>query len=259
MELILDETDELVDVMLDRMSRFGINYKVNKPRDGVIPEIDIESVEKIIADIEGQIDNDPELAKVEYLMDLYSKAVEYYSATNNPKYEYYKEKIHNTLATPRMTEFLESEGNKTPRDEDEQPDDKCDATNGPNDMHEKISEGDNTVTNGNDDIDNKEDVTECGITAEVYTANDVDVSATVKESVEVDNKQVDHQSISSVKSIGLEKLEDSTANESKINHEKVAAKNKTIDESTNKIKVELADDEEVNIDYNEDDEDFDDE
>jgi len=36
------------------------------------------------------------------------KAVEFYSATNDPKYEYYTQKIHATLKNPIVDEFLQS-------------------------------------------------------------------------------------------------------------------------------------------------------
>jgi hypothetical protein len=114
--VVENDSDALVDVMLDRMSRFGINYKVskqnNEPKTGVIPKTDIETVESTIAELEAEVEQDPEMTKVEYLMNLYAKAVEYYSATNNPKYEVYKDKIHNTLVTPRMSEFLDTEGSR---------------------------------------------------------------------------------------------------------------------------------------------------
>jgi hypothetical protein len=124
MVLVLEhDADILVDVMLEKMSRFGINYKVSKnnttPKTGRIPQTDIESVESTIAELEAEIEKDPEMPKVEYLMNLYSKAVEYYSATNNPKFEIYKEKIHNTLVTPRMTEFLDTEGSRLEDDDED--------------------------------------------------------------------------------------------------------------------------------------------
>lgn len=113
MVLDIDNCNEVVDIMLEKMSKFGINYKISKnvlgPRSGSIPKTDIDNVENAIKEMESQIDSDPDMASIEYLMDLYSKAIEFYSATNNPKYEYYKEKIHNTLSTPRITDYLESE------------------------------------------------------------------------------------------------------------------------------------------------------
>lgn len=64
-------------MILDKMSKYGINYKINKniPRQGKIPAIDIENVEKTITELESQIEQTPDLTHVEYLMDLYSKVI----------------------------------------------------------------------------------------------------------------------------------------------------------------------------------------
>lgn len=47
--------------------------------------------------------------------------MEFYSATNDPKFEYYRNKIHETLTTPRMNTFLDEENDneskKTKREE----------------------------------------------------------------------------------------------------------------------------------------------
>ena len=62
-------------MILDRMSKYGINYKINKniPRLGKIPDVDIETVEKSILELEQQIEQNPDLEHVDYLMDLYAK------------------------------------------------------------------------------------------------------------------------------------------------------------------------------------------
>lgn len=73
--LIADKSAILIEMILDRMSKYGINYKINKniPRSGKIPDIDIENVENSILELEQQIEQNPDLPHVEYLMDLYSK------------------------------------------------------------------------------------------------------------------------------------------------------------------------------------------
>jgi len=113
MELEFDNTQEVVELILDKMEKFGINYKISKqnmgPKTGELPKIDIENVENAISDMEKKIGNNIEQAEVEYLMDLYQKAVEYYSASNNPKFEYYKNKIH--LSMTRLNDFLDKKSN----------------------------------------------------------------------------------------------------------------------------------------------------
>ena len=79
MVLKLENSNELVDLLLDKMSKFGINYKVSKhllgPKEGTIPAIDIETVEKNIIDIENRVENQPDLELMQYLMSLYEKVI----------------------------------------------------------------------------------------------------------------------------------------------------------------------------------------
>lgn len=73
--LVAEKSAILIEMILDRMSKYGINYKINKniARSGKIPDLDIETVENSILDLEQQIEQNPDLPHVEYLMDLYSK------------------------------------------------------------------------------------------------------------------------------------------------------------------------------------------
>lgn len=90
----------LIDLLLVKMKNFGIGYKISRnqePKKGKIPSIDIESVELSIKQVEDEIKINSDNEKVEYLLELYSNAVEYYSATNNPKYEIYKIRIQEVM------------------------------------------------------------------------------------------------------------------------------------------------------------------
>jgi hypothetical protein len=77
MILTLEDSNSLINLMLDKMSRFGINYKLSKhnlgPKQGVIPPIDIESVEKAIAEVEARVEDKPDMELMQYLMSLYEK------------------------------------------------------------------------------------------------------------------------------------------------------------------------------------------
>jgi hypothetical protein len=116
MNLGLDESSKIIELMLEKMTKFGISYKLSKhnlgPKEGTIPAIDIETVEKNIIEIEQKVESNPDMKMMQYLMSLYDQAVEFYSATNNPRWEFYKEKIHTTLTSPSVNEFLDSERGK---------------------------------------------------------------------------------------------------------------------------------------------------
>jgi len=70
-------SNDLVNLLLDKMSKFGINYKVIKhnmgPKQGVIPPIDIDEVERSILEFETKAEISPDLEVMQYLMTLYEK------------------------------------------------------------------------------------------------------------------------------------------------------------------------------------------
>lgn len=77
MILSVENSNELVNLMLDKMSKFGINYKISKhnlgPKQGVIPSIDIETVENSIEEFERKLEMNPDMELMQYLMSLYEK------------------------------------------------------------------------------------------------------------------------------------------------------------------------------------------
>ncbi len=79
MVLKIENSNELVELLLDKMSKFGINYKVSKhnlgPKQGTIPAVDIDTVEKNILEIEARVETHPDLELMQYLMSLYEKVV----------------------------------------------------------------------------------------------------------------------------------------------------------------------------------------
>jgi glutamine synthetase len=77
MIMTIENSNEIVNLMLDKMSKFGIDYKVSKhnlgPKQGVIPAVDIETVEKNIAEYEAKVEDNPDMELMQYLMSLYDK------------------------------------------------------------------------------------------------------------------------------------------------------------------------------------------
>ena len=72
--------------------------KIYEKKSGKLPDIKINKVEKEIEEKEKELkDNYSDIDKNLYLMSLYQKAVEYYSAINNPKFIEITNKIQNLL------------------------------------------------------------------------------------------------------------------------------------------------------------------
>ena len=80
--------------------------QIYQKKTGKLPDIDINNVEKEIEEREKELknkENNYNLEKHLYLMSLYQKAVEYYSAVNNPKFIEITHKIHNLLQNIKLS------------------------------------------------------------------------------------------------------------------------------------------------------------
>ena len=88
-----------------------LNEKMNiyKKKEGEIPDVQIDIVENEISDIEKKMKDgkDVNYSLISYLMILYQKGIEYYSAINNPKYKDYTIKIQKLLETNEMSKYME--------------------------------------------------------------------------------------------------------------------------------------------------------
>ncbi len=75
MELDFEGNTEVINLILDKMQKFGINYNISKKKQGsgTLPQIDIKSIETAISGLEPKIGKDIESAEIEYLLDLYKK------------------------------------------------------------------------------------------------------------------------------------------------------------------------------------------
>ena len=77
--------------------------KIYQKKSGKLPDIDINKVEKEIEEKEKEIKgNNINIEKSLYLMSLYQKAVEYYSAVNNQKFIDITHKIHQLLINTQL-------------------------------------------------------------------------------------------------------------------------------------------------------------
>jgi flagellar biosynthesis GTPase FlhF len=153
------------------MKNFGINYKVsrlsNTKKEGSIPSIDIESVEESILDEERKVESrcSPVHVHVEYLIDLYSKAIDYYSATNNSRYITIKKKMQEMLknenfsSEDRKKEIdieIHPEKEEEKKEKKEKEEKKEDFEEGMNNNKDKDKEIHNKTDEKSNSIENKE-------------------------------------------------------------------------------------------------------
>ena len=89
--------------------------KVYQKKDGKLPDIDINKVESEIEEKEKEIKDNNTTINTEkslYLMFLYQKAVEYYSAINNPKFIEITHKIHKLFKKTELNNSLDKNDKK---------------------------------------------------------------------------------------------------------------------------------------------------
>ena len=117
--IVPNNGDEIINLILGKMDCFGINYNINRkslePKQGKIPNCDIQTVEKQIEIIEKTIREDNieniSFENIQFLMSLYESAIEYYSAINNNLFEVMNAKLQNLLKLKKINDFINNQKN----------------------------------------------------------------------------------------------------------------------------------------------------
>ena len=114
-DIVVPKGEEIVSLILGKMECFGINYNISQRNigeySGKLPDIDIDALEKQIDDTEKDFNSKTTktFSEANLLMEFYQKAVEYYSAINNPRFEYFKKKIHEIISSDVMKDYMDTE------------------------------------------------------------------------------------------------------------------------------------------------------
>ena len=109
-----EDGDYIVDTLIDNLSKKSINFKVtnkvngNIKREGTVPLVEINLVEEEIKNLENKIKNKESMTKesISILINLYEKAIQYYSALNDKRFENYIKKIHDIYSNNEFTSLL---------------------------------------------------------------------------------------------------------------------------------------------------------
>ena len=109
-----EDGDYIVDTLIDNLSKKSINFKVtnkvngNIKREGTVPLVEINLVEEEIKNLENKIKNKENMTKesISILINLYEKAIQYYSALNDKKFEIFIKKIHDIYSNNEYTSLL---------------------------------------------------------------------------------------------------------------------------------------------------------
>ena len=112
MRIRTKEAGNIIKIITEILKKKKIKHQITnkdfRPKEGEIPQIDIDLVEEEINKYEVtlRLQENINQENVNYLMKLYEKAVQYYSALNDNKYELYMTKIHDMFANEEFTKLL---------------------------------------------------------------------------------------------------------------------------------------------------------
>ena len=108
---LTSENDELIDKMveyiIEKIKNFGFHMDIFKHKEGKLPDIDIIKLEREINQMEIQMKNGGNILIFNKLISNYEKAVEYYSAVGDSKYESYNKKIQELLKNEKFNKFVQ--------------------------------------------------------------------------------------------------------------------------------------------------------
>ena len=112
MRIRTKEAGNIVKIITEILKKKKIKHQITnkdfRPKEGEIPQIDIDLVEEEINKYEVtlRLQENVNQENVNYLMKLYEKAVQYYSALNDNKYEVFMNKIHDMFSNEEFTKLL---------------------------------------------------------------------------------------------------------------------------------------------------------
>jgi len=114
MQFKTKDGDYIVDTLIINLSKRAINFKVtnkingNIKREGAVPMVEINLVEEEVKNLEKKIKNKENITKesISILINLYEKAIQYYSALNDKRFEIFIKKIHEVYSNSEYTSLL---------------------------------------------------------------------------------------------------------------------------------------------------------
>jgi hypothetical protein len=101
-----DLINQMVEFIIQKIRNFGFHMDIIKRKDGKLPEINISKIEREISQMEIQMKNGGNILIFNKLISNYEKAVEYYSAVGDTKYESYNKKIQELLKNEKFNKFV---------------------------------------------------------------------------------------------------------------------------------------------------------
>ena len=101
-------SNKIVDDLIEKIKKIGFKMDITKHKEGKLPEININKTLKEILQFETQMKLSENILIFNKLLSNYEKAVEYFSAINDKRYEMYNEKIKQLLSNEKYSKFIDT-------------------------------------------------------------------------------------------------------------------------------------------------------
>ena len=101
-------SNKIVDDLIEKIKKIGFKMDITKHKEGKLPEININKTLKEILQFETQMKLSENILIFNKLLSNYEKAVEYFSAINDKRYEMYTEKIKQLLSNEKYSKFIDT-------------------------------------------------------------------------------------------------------------------------------------------------------
>lgn len=104
--------EHIVALLINLFKERGVKMDINKKHNGVLPNINIDKIEEEIQRYENQMKYSSNFMLFNKLITHYEKAIEFYSALNDAKYNEYTKKIQNLLLNESFSKYYTNNYNK---------------------------------------------------------------------------------------------------------------------------------------------------
>jgi hypothetical protein len=104
--------EHIVALLINLFKERGVKMDINKKHNGVLPNIDIDKIEEEIQRYENQMKYSSNFMLFNKLITHYEKAIDFYSALNDAKYNEYTKKIQNLLLNESFSKYYTNNYNK---------------------------------------------------------------------------------------------------------------------------------------------------
>lgn len=100
------DMDKVMDILIEKIKNIGFKMNINEQKKGVLPNINVEKIEREIIRLESQFKKRDNVLVFNKLLEKYEKIIEYYSAVNDNKYTEYSQKMKDLLGNEKYSKYI---------------------------------------------------------------------------------------------------------------------------------------------------------